>query len=181
VQITLDRGDAGTVTSFEAEVSALPQIRQAKRLFGDPDYLLVMIIPAGACSTNGIFDPDSEAHSRISDQLVPIFALNESILRRLPRGSVHPRLRIEPGQSRPSDQDQARRRHTGNPSTPLQLATVPFPWRYHWDRGIRGVLQRPVAKPLLEVDPQHDRPLRAQVIRLFETRVAAHPDSCAMR
>jgi DNA-binding Lrp family transcriptional regulator len=40
VQITLDRGDAGTVASFEAALSELPQVRQAERLFGDPDYLL---------------------------------------------------------------------------------------------------------------------------------------------
>jgi len=43
VQITLDRGDAGTVASFEAAVSELPQIRQAERLFGDPDYLLRVV------------------------------------------------------------------------------------------------------------------------------------------
>jgi DNA-binding Lrp family transcriptional regulator len=40
VQVTLDRGDAGTVTAFEAAVAALPQVRNAERLFGDPDYLL---------------------------------------------------------------------------------------------------------------------------------------------
>jgi len=40
VQITLDRGDAGTVTSFEEAVAELPQVRHAERLFGDPDYLL---------------------------------------------------------------------------------------------------------------------------------------------
>ena len=43
VQITLDRGDAGTVASFEAAVSELPQIWQAERLFGDPDYLLRVV------------------------------------------------------------------------------------------------------------------------------------------
>jgi DNA-binding Lrp family transcriptional regulator len=43
VQVTLDRGDAGTVASFEAAVSELPQIRQAERLFGDPDYLLRVV------------------------------------------------------------------------------------------------------------------------------------------
>jgi len=43
VQITLDRGDASTVASFEAAVSELPQIRQAERLFGDPDYLLRVV------------------------------------------------------------------------------------------------------------------------------------------
>jgi DNA-binding Lrp family transcriptional regulator len=40
VQVTLDRGDAGTVAAFEAAMSELPQIRHAERLFGDPDYLL---------------------------------------------------------------------------------------------------------------------------------------------
>ena len=40
VQITLERGDAGTVASFEAALAELPQIRHAERLFGDPDYLL---------------------------------------------------------------------------------------------------------------------------------------------
>jgi DNA-binding Lrp family transcriptional regulator len=40
VQITLERGDAGTVTAFEAAVAEVPQVRHAERLFGDPDYLL---------------------------------------------------------------------------------------------------------------------------------------------
>jgi DNA-binding Lrp family transcriptional regulator len=40
VQVTLDRGDAGTVSAFEAAVAGLPQVRHAERLFGDPDYLL---------------------------------------------------------------------------------------------------------------------------------------------
>ena len=40
VQITLERGDAGTVTSFETALAELPQVRHAERLFGDPDYLL---------------------------------------------------------------------------------------------------------------------------------------------
>jgi DNA-binding Lrp family transcriptional regulator len=40
VQVTLERGDASTVTAFEAAVAGLPQVRHAERLFGDPDYLL---------------------------------------------------------------------------------------------------------------------------------------------
>jgi hypothetical protein len=36
VQITLERGDACTVASFEAAVVQLPQIRNAERLCGDP-------------------------------------------------------------------------------------------------------------------------------------------------
>jgi DNA-binding Lrp family transcriptional regulator len=43
VQITLERGDAGTVAAFEAAVLELPQVRQAERLFGDPDYLLRVV------------------------------------------------------------------------------------------------------------------------------------------
>jgi DNA-binding Lrp family transcriptional regulator len=43
VQITLDRGDAGTVAAFEAAVSELTQVRHAERLFGDPDYLLRVV------------------------------------------------------------------------------------------------------------------------------------------
>jgi hypothetical protein len=40
VQITLERGDVCTVASFEAAVVQLPQIRNAERLCGDPDYPL---------------------------------------------------------------------------------------------------------------------------------------------
>ena len=40
VQVTLDRGDAATVTAFETAITALPEVRHAERLFGDPDYLL---------------------------------------------------------------------------------------------------------------------------------------------
>jgi DNA-binding Lrp family transcriptional regulator len=40
VQITLERGDAGTVASFETALAELPHVRHAERLFGDPDYLL---------------------------------------------------------------------------------------------------------------------------------------------
>jgi hypothetical protein len=43
VQLTLERGDAGTVASFEAAVVELPQARHAERLFGDPDYLLRVV------------------------------------------------------------------------------------------------------------------------------------------
>jgi DNA-binding Lrp family transcriptional regulator len=40
VQVTLERGDASTVTAFETAIAGLPQVRHAERLFGDPDYLL---------------------------------------------------------------------------------------------------------------------------------------------
>jgi DNA-binding Lrp family transcriptional regulator len=40
VSVTLERGDAATVAAFETAIAAVPQIRHAERLFGDPNYLL---------------------------------------------------------------------------------------------------------------------------------------------
>lgn len=40
VSVTMDREDAATITDFEAALAAVPQVRHAERLFGDPDYLL---------------------------------------------------------------------------------------------------------------------------------------------
>jgi DNA-binding Lrp family transcriptional regulator len=43
VSVTMDREDAGTITVFEAALAAIPEVRHAERLFGDPDYLLRVI------------------------------------------------------------------------------------------------------------------------------------------
>lgn len=40
VFVTLREGDRQTVSAFESAVKEIPQIIQAQRLFGDPDYLL---------------------------------------------------------------------------------------------------------------------------------------------
>jgi DNA-binding Lrp family transcriptional regulator len=40
VQVTMDREDAATVADFERGLAAIPEVRHAERLFGDPDYLL---------------------------------------------------------------------------------------------------------------------------------------------
>src|SRR5215472_8617746 len=40
VQVTMDREDASTITDFERGLEAIPEVRHAERLFGDPDYLL---------------------------------------------------------------------------------------------------------------------------------------------
>ncbi len=40
VSITMDREDAATITEFEEALAAVPEVRHAERLFGDPDYLL---------------------------------------------------------------------------------------------------------------------------------------------
>ncbi len=43
VNVTMDREDADTVAAFEAALAAVPEIRHAERLFGDPDYLLRVV------------------------------------------------------------------------------------------------------------------------------------------
>ncbi|MBJ9136084.1 Lrp/AsnC family transcriptional regulator [Citrobacter farmeri] len=43
VFVTLREGDRQAVATFEAAVEDIPQIIQAQRLFGDPDYLLHVI------------------------------------------------------------------------------------------------------------------------------------------
>lgn len=36
----MDREDAATIARFESELAAIPEVRHAERLFGDPDYLV---------------------------------------------------------------------------------------------------------------------------------------------
>lgn len=40
VYVTMDREDAMTIAEFERRLAAIPQVRHAERLFGDPDYLI---------------------------------------------------------------------------------------------------------------------------------------------
>jgi DNA-binding Lrp family transcriptional regulator len=40
---SLRQGDRETVAAFEAALEAIPQVLQAQRLFGDPDYLLRVV------------------------------------------------------------------------------------------------------------------------------------------
>ena len=40
VSVTMDREDAATISGFEAGLAAIPEVRHAERLFGDPDYLV---------------------------------------------------------------------------------------------------------------------------------------------
>jgi DNA-binding Lrp family transcriptional regulator len=40
VHVTMDREDAATVVEFERGLAAIPEVRHAERLFGDPDYLV---------------------------------------------------------------------------------------------------------------------------------------------
>ena len=41
--VTMRAADRATVEAFEQAVAAVPHVRQAQRLFGDPDYLLRVI------------------------------------------------------------------------------------------------------------------------------------------
>lgn len=43
VFVTMRAADHGTLTAFEEAVAAVPNIIQAQRLFGDPDYLLRVV------------------------------------------------------------------------------------------------------------------------------------------
>jgi len=43
VSVTMDREDMATITEFETAVAAIPEVRHAERLFGDPDYLLRVV------------------------------------------------------------------------------------------------------------------------------------------
>jgi DNA-binding Lrp family transcriptional regulator len=43
VLVTMRAGDRDTVDAFEQAVAAIPDVLQAQRLFGDPDYLLRII------------------------------------------------------------------------------------------------------------------------------------------
>jgi DNA-binding Lrp family transcriptional regulator len=40
VAVTMEREDASTITEFERDLAAVPEVRHAERLFGDPDYLI---------------------------------------------------------------------------------------------------------------------------------------------
>jgi DNA-binding Lrp family transcriptional regulator len=40
IQVTMDREDAATITAFEEALVQVAEVRDAERLFGDPDYLL---------------------------------------------------------------------------------------------------------------------------------------------
>jgi DNA-binding Lrp family transcriptional regulator len=40
VTVTMEREDANTITEFERGLATIPEVRNAERLFGDPDYLV---------------------------------------------------------------------------------------------------------------------------------------------
>ncbi len=55
VLATLQQGDRDTVADFERGVSAIPQVLQAQRLFGQPDYLL-RVVTADLAAFQRLYD-----------------------------------------------------------------------------------------------------------------------------
>jgi DNA-binding Lrp family transcriptional regulator len=55
VFVTMRSGDRDTVHDFERSVAAIPHVRQAQRLFGEPDYL-VRVITADLPAFQKIYD-----------------------------------------------------------------------------------------------------------------------------
>lgn len=45
VYVTMDQANRATVAAFDAAVAEVPEVIQALRLFGDPDYLLRVAVP----------------------------------------------------------------------------------------------------------------------------------------
>lgn len=45
VFVTMGRADLDTITAFESAVTAVPNIIEAQRLFGEPDYMLRVLTP----------------------------------------------------------------------------------------------------------------------------------------
>jgi DNA-binding Lrp family transcriptional regulator len=55
VFVTMRGGDRATVDAFEQAVAAIPHVRQAQRLFGEPDYLL-RVITADLAAFQELYD-----------------------------------------------------------------------------------------------------------------------------
>jgi DNA-binding Lrp family transcriptional regulator len=55
VFVTMGRSDVATVSAFEEAVDALPNVVQAERLFGQPDYLL-RVLAANLASYQQLYD-----------------------------------------------------------------------------------------------------------------------------
>ena len=45
INVTMDHEDAATIAEFESGLAAIPEVRHAERLFGDPDYLVRVTTP----------------------------------------------------------------------------------------------------------------------------------------
>jgi DNA-binding Lrp family transcriptional regulator len=58
VNVTMEREDAATIAAFETALAAVPEVRHAERLFGDPDYLL------------RVATADLEAYANLRDEVL---------------------------------------------------------------------------------------------------------------
>ena len=71
VFVTMRAADRDTVDAFEQAVAAIPDVLQAQRLFGDPDYLLRVISPRPARLPEALRRPPRHPPWRPSPQLHP--------------------------------------------------------------------------------------------------------------
>jgi hypothetical protein len=64
-------GDRATVEAFEQAVAAIPHLRQAQRLFGEPGYLLRVITADLSAFRGGLGQPPRHPPRRPTPQLHP--------------------------------------------------------------------------------------------------------------
>lgn len=55
VFVTMRSGEKATLTAFESSVAELPEVVSAQRLFGEPDYLLRILV-ADLAAFQGLYD-----------------------------------------------------------------------------------------------------------------------------
>ena len=70
VFVTMRGGDRATVDAFEQAVAAIPHVREAQRLFGEPDYLL-RVITADLPAFQKLYDERPRPPGRPAHQLHP--------------------------------------------------------------------------------------------------------------
>ena len=71
VFVTMRAADRASVDAFEHAVTAVPHVRQAQRLFGDPDYLLRVIARRSARLPTALRRPPRHPPRRATPQLHP--------------------------------------------------------------------------------------------------------------
>jgi DNA-binding Lrp family transcriptional regulator len=99
--VTMDREDAATIAKFEAELAAVPNVRHAERLFGDPDYLL------------RVFAPDLAGYATLRDEtlsaLPGVHRITSTIV--MKRVVTDPPLSVEPAAARSPKPVRPRNQH----------------------------------------------------------------------
>jgi DNA-binding Lrp family transcriptional regulator len=80
---SLHQGDRSTVAAFEEAIASIPQVLQAQRLFGDPDYLL-RVVSADLAAYQQLYDDRLSALPGLRRLTSTIVMKNVVDQRRLP-------------------------------------------------------------------------------------------------